>query len=72
MIVLDGWEHSGKRRVHSALVHLDIIDGKIWVQRDGTEYGMAQELVDAGIPKSQIVLGFQPVEKRPYTDFAVA
>ncbi len=72
MIVLDGWEHSGKRRVHGALVHLDIIDGKIWVQRDGTEYGMAQELVDAGIPKNQIVLGFQPSYMRPHTEFAVA
>lgn len=72
MIVLDGWEQNGKRRVHGALVHLQIIDGKIWVQRDGTEYGIAQELIDAGIPKSQIVLGFQPSYIRAHTEFAVA
>jgi len=50
----------------------DIIDGKIWIQRDGTEYGIANELVEAGIPKEHIVLGFQSEEVRPYTDFAVA
>lgn len=72
MIMLDGWEQKETRRVHGALVHLQIIDGKIWVQRDGTEYGIAQELVDAGIPKSQIVLGFQPSYMRPHTEFAVA
>jgi putative ABC transport system substrate-binding protein len=26
-------------------VHIDIIDGKVWIQRDGTEQGMAEELV---------------------------
>jgi hypothetical protein len=51
---------------------VDIINGKIWIQRDGTEYGVARELVDAGVPKSQIVLGFRPPEIRPYTEFAVA
>ena len=67
-----GWEQKETRRVHGCLVHLDIIDGKIWVQRDGTEYGIANELVDAGIPKSQIVLAFHPSYKRPHTEFAVA
>ena len=30
-----GWEN--KRRVHGCLVHIDIIDSKIWIQRDGIE-----------------------------------
>lgn len=53
--------------VHSCLVHFDIIDGKVWVQRDDTEDGVTEELVAAGIPKEQIVLGFHPVDVRPYT-----
>lgn len=60
------------RRVHGALVHLDIRDGKIWVQRDGTERGIAYDLEDAGIPKIQIVLGFHELAVRPHTGFAVA
>ena len=64
-----GWD---KRRVHGCLVHLDIIDGKVWIQRDGLEDGIATELEAAGIPKSQIVLAFRPPEIRQYTGYAVA
>ena len=64
-----GWDN---RRVRGALVHLDIRDGKIWVQRDGTERGIAYALKDAGIPKSQIVLGFHQSAVRLHTGFAVA
>ena len=70
LLVNLGWDTG--RRVHGSLVHIDIIDGKIWVQRDGTEQGIANELVSAGIPRDRIVLGFRPAEVRPYTEFAVA
>jgi hypothetical protein len=65
-----GWD-SGKR-VHGSLVHVDIINGKVWIQRDGTEHGVAKELVKAGIPKDHIVLGFRPAEVRQYTEYATA
>ena len=65
-----GWDQG--RRVHGCLVHLDIIDGKVWVQRDGTEDGIAVTLVNAGIPKDRIVLAFRSPELRQYTGFAVA
>jgi XisI protein len=65
-----GWD-SGKR-VHGSLVHIDIINGKVWIQRDGTEHGVAKELVRAGIPKDHIVLGFRPAEVRQYTEYATA
>ncbi|WP_321164240.1 element excision factor XisI family protein [Chlorogloeopsis fritschii] len=47
------------------------MNDKIWIQRDGIEDGIANELVKAGIPKSQIVLAFQPVDVRKHTAFAV-
>ncbi|HEY9770441.1 MAG TPA: element excision factor XisI family protein [Coleofasciculaceae cyanobacterium] len=53
-------------------MHLEIIDNKIWIHRDGTEYGIANELVNAGISKDKIVLGFHPADIRQYTDFAVS
>lgn len=65
-----GW-HDDKR-IHGVLVHLEIKDGKIWIQRDGTEYGVARELEKAGVAKSEIVLGFQEPAVRPYTEYAVA
>jgi len=60
------------RRDHGCIIHVDIIDGKFWIQRDGTEYGVAQELMDAGITKAQIVLAFQPKWKREDGEFAAA
>lgn len=69
LVMTLGWE--GEKRVHGCIIHIEIIDEKIWIQRDGTEYGIANELVAAGIPKSQIVLAFHPRDVRQYTEFAV-
>jgi hypothetical protein len=60
------------RRVHGCLVHVEIINGKLWIQRDGTEQGIATELVEAGVPKELIVLGFRSAEMRKHTEFAAA
>ncbi len=70
LLVNVGWRDD--RRIHGSIVHIDIIDGKIWVQRDGTEHGIANDLVEAGIPKDEIVLGFRSPEIRQHTGFAVA
>lgn len=63
-----GWD--GVRRVHGTVLHIDIINGKIWIQYDGTSKPVADELLTAGIPKESIVLGFYPEEERRYTDFS--
>ncbi len=68
-MVYAGW--NDYRRVHGTVIHVDVKGDKIWIQHDGTEYGIANELVEAGIPKEQIVLAFQPRWKRPSTGFAV-
>ncbi len=71
LVVSAGWE--GKtRRIYHSLVHLDIVDGKIWIQRDGTEDGIGYELEAAGVPKSDIVPAFHPESVRPYTGYAIA
>ena len=67
-----GWSEIPRRRVHGCLIHIDIIDGKIWIQRDGTEDGVAVDLEEAGVPKSDIVLGFQEPGVRHLTDYAAA
>ncbi|MGB8690593.1 MAG: element excision factor XisI family protein [Microcoleus sp.] len=47
-------------------------DGKIWIQQNGTEIDLGQELVNIGVPKSDIVVGFHPPYMRQFTDFAVS
>jgi len=58
-------------RVHGAFVHLDIINGKFWIQFDGTDRPVADELEAAGVPKEDIVLAEKPVEVRPFTGYGV-
>lgn len=62
----------GRKRVHGCLIHVEIIGDKIWIQRDGTEDGIAGELLEAGIPKDRIVLGFWDPEARQLGEFAAA
>ncbi|MDI9638035.1 XisI protein [Oscillatoria amoena NRMC-F 0135] len=62
-----GWR--GSRREFGCILHLDIKDGKIWIQHDGTEVGMANQLVELGVPKTDIILAFHEPEIRQFTDF---
>src|SRR5258706_7132920 len=64
-----GWD--GVRRVHGSVVHVDIIDGKVWVQYDGTSRPIAEELTAAGIPREDIVLAFHPADLRGHRGFPV-
>ncbi len=69
LLVEVGWENG--RRIYGTLLHIDIIDQKLWIQQDGTEEGIADELVALGVPKQQIVLGFKPIDRREITEFAI-
>jgi ketopantoate reductase len=64
-----GWD--GSRRVHGSVIHVDVQGGRVLIQHDGTESGIASELVEAGIPKENVVLAFRPVERRPHTGYGV-
>jgi hypothetical protein len=63
-----GWD--GDYRVHGSVLHIDIIDGKIWVQCDNTNRPVVDELEAAGVPRSDIVLAFHPEQLRPLTGYA--
>jgi len=52
-------------------VRLDIKNGKIWIQHDSTERGVANDLVEWVVPKEDIVLAFRAPYRRQYTGFAV-
>jgi hypothetical protein len=68
-LVHAGWYK--KQRQYGCILHLDIKDGKIWIQHDGTEIGVANELVELGVPKEDMVLAYHPPYKRAFTEFAV-
>jgi hypothetical protein len=53
-------------------VHIDIIGDKVWIQYDGSSYPVAEALMEAGIPREDIVLGFHPENLRQHTGFAIS
>ena len=68
-LVYSGWHDF--RRIHGVVIHVDIRGDKVWIQHDGTEDGIAGELMEAGIPQERIVLAWHHPHKRPFTGFAV-
>lgn len=65
-----GWTKNG--RLDAITVFARLRDGKFYIEEDWTEEGIANELVEAGVPKEDIVLAFQPPSMREYTEFAAA
>lgn len=68
LLLHNGWR--GNRRTHGCSLHIDIKDGKIWIQHDGTKVGIATVLLERGVPAHDIVLGFDSPYMRQFTEFA--
>ncbi|MEA5535692.1 XisI protein [Crocosphaera sp. XPORK-15E] len=68
LLLHTGWR--GNSRTHGCSIHLDIKDGKIWIQHDGTEVGIATMLLEKGVPKEDIVLAFHSPYMRQFTEFS--
>ncbi|NEO58245.1 MAG: XisI protein [Okeania sp. SIO3B5] len=65
-----------RQRESAGLPTWEVKDGKIWIQQDFTEQGIAQQLLDLGVPKSDIVLAFRSPFRSPFvrqfSDFSVS
>jgi hypothetical protein len=70
LFVTVGWLKG--KRIHHCGIHIDIIDGQVWIQANNTDRLIAEDLVTAGIPPESIVLGVQPPEVRPYTSYGIS
>lgn len=69
-VLYGGWRND--RQIFSVIFHFDIIDGKIWVQRNISDYDIIEDIEQKGVPKSDIVLAFHAPAMRPFTEYAVA
>jgi XisI protein len=68
-VVAVGWDK--KQRVYGCSIHIDIKDNKIWLQTNNTEIDIGQDLLDSGVPKEDIVIGFQPPYLRAISGYAI-
>ncbi|MBO0939818.1 XisI protein [Fibrella sp. HMF5335] len=70
-LVRVGW--SGDRFVRNTVFHFDLKpDDKIWIQANWTDVDIAATLVERGVERTDIVLGFQPPRYRAFSGYAVA
>jgi hypothetical protein len=65
-----GWQEH--QRIYNCVIHLEIKDGKIWIQRNQTDKPIAEVLIAIGVAKEDIILGLQPPYIRKYIGLGVA
>lgn len=65
-----GWSKGKRTRYIHA--HIRIKTGKVWIETDLTEQGIATDILNEGVPKEDIVLAFHEPSMRQYTEFSVA
>lgn len=66
-----GW--LGDKFIHSVMLHFDIKpNAKIWIQQNWTEDDVAASLLQRGVLREDIVIGFQPPRYRQLSGYAVA
>ncbi len=71
LLYFSGW-YNEEQRTYGCFLHIDVNEnGQVWVQNDGTDMEIAKMLVEHGIPKKDIVLGyFAPYRRALIEDFA--
>jgi len=60
-----GWERG--RRVRGNLIYVTLKDNRVWIEYDGMEQGITDDLIAAGIPSERIVLAFLSESKTVLT-----
>lgn len=68
MLMEIGWRYPN--RIYRVFFHMRLVNEKIWVEQDMTEYGIPSHLLDAGVPPEDIELGLQHPSMRPHTELA--
>lgn len=64
-----GW--ADRKHVWNTAIYVRLYNHKFYIEIDGTEHGIATDLLEAGVPNEDIVLAFHHPSVRPYTEFAV-
>lgn len=64
------YDWKDKKYSYIIYIHIDIIDSRIWLQRNNTEEEVVDVLMEQGIPAEDIVLGIVAPYMREATPFA--
>lgn len=69
-IVVLGWQNN--KRVYHNLIHLDIIDGQIWVQNNNTQFTFVEDFNRFNIPRKDVINGLIPAHRRQIDNLEMA
>ena len=70
LLVEWGWD--AKRRVRRMIVFLRIVSGKIQIEQDWTESGVALQLLGLGVDRNELVLAFHHPSVRESSPLAMS
>jgi XisI protein len=65
-----GWDEAGKR-VFQPIIHIDLLDGKIWIQENAMDVDIAKALVTEGVEPLDIVLGLHSRSLRRFSEYGI-
>ena len=65
-----GWDESGKR-IFQPMIHLELLNGKIWIQENLTDLDIAKVFLEYDIEKSDIVLSLHSPGLRQFSEYAI-
>ncbi|GAP95148.1 fdxN element excision controlling factor protein [Leptolyngbya sp. NIES-2104] len=65
-----GWDESGNR-IFQPIIHLELLEGKIWIQENVTDIDLAKELLEWDVDASDIVLGLHSPSLRRFSEYAI-
>ena len=68
--IYTGWKND--RHINATIVHIGIRGGKIHIFHDGIEDSIVNDLLEAGVLESEIVIERHPPYARQFTPFAVS
>ncbi|MGB7416537.1 MAG: XisI protein [Thermosynechococcaceae cyanobacterium] len=57
LVCRNGWRKD--YRIYGCAMHLDIIEGQVWIQHNSTEIYIERELMRRGVSPQDIVFGFR-------------
>lgn len=71
LLFMNGWDDED--RYYACLVHIEVKNnGRVWVHEDRTDHIVVDKLLDRGVLKKDMVIGFHPPIMRGDTEFALA
>jgi hypothetical protein len=71
LLINVGWHRSGRRQ-HGMPIHIRLKNEKVWLEWDGTDQEIAQQLIEAGIHEDDIVFPSFSGKSQTFADLKAA